>query len=99
MRKADAPDYYNGAYSQRNYASACPGSLHHAFALALALAPVIKHPMDLGTILKKVKAQAYKDKKAFKADLELIWDNCFIYNTLAVSRLHCQCPNTNAWPC
>lgn len=44
---------------------------------------VIKHPMDLGTILKKVKAQAYKDKKAFKADLELIWDNCFIYNTLA----------------
>lgn len=41
--------------------------------------------MDLGTILKKVKAQAYKDKKAFKTDLEMIWDNCFMYNTLAVS--------------
>ena len=74
-----------------------PAQAHSSHAPALAL--VIKHPMDLGTILKKVKAQAYKDKKAFKADLELIWDNCFIYNTLAVSRLHCQCPNTNAWPC
>jgi hypothetical protein len=42
--------------------------------------------MDLGTVLKKVKAQQYKDKKAFKADLELIWDNCFLYNTLPVCR-------------
>ena len=40
--------------------------------------------MDLGTILKKVKAQQYKDKKAFKADLDLIWDNCLLYNSLVV---------------
>lgn len=50
------------------------------------VAPVVKNPMDLGTVLKKVKAQQYKDKKAFKADLDLIWDNCLLYNSLAVSR-------------
>lgn len=45
---------------------------------------VIKTPMDLGTILKKVKAQQYKDKAAFKEDLDLIWENCYTYNTLPV---------------
>lgn len=40
--------------------------------------------MDLGTVLKKVKAQQYKDKSQFKADLDLIWDNCLLYNTLPV---------------
>ena len=52
--------------------------------------PVVKHPMDLGTVLKKVKAQQYKDKKAFKADLDLIWDNCLLYNTLAVCSPICS---------
>lgn len=37
--------------------------------------------MDLGLLLKKVKAREYKDKKAFSDDLNLIWDNCFEYNT------------------
>jgi hypothetical protein len=37
--------------------------------------------MDLGTVLKKVKSQAYKDKKSFSDDLTLIWDNCLTYNT------------------
>jgi transcriptional activator SPT7 len=40
--------------------------------------------MDLGTVLKKVKGQQYKDKKSFAADLELIWTNCMEYNTLPV---------------
>lgn len=43
---------------------------------------VIKHPMDLGTLTKKVKAREYKDKKGFLDDFNLIWDNCFEYNTL-----------------
>lgn len=47
-------------------------------------ATVIKRPMDLGTVLKKVKGQQYKDKKSFAADLELIWTNCMEYNTLPV---------------
>ncbi len=42
---------------------------------------VIKHPMDLGTMQKKVKANAYRNKKQFAHDLDLIWDNCLVYNS------------------
>ncbi|EPQ26711.1 uncharacterized protein PFL1_05690 [Pseudozyma flocculosa PF-1] len=42
---------------------------------------VIKQPMDLGTMQKKVKAGQYKSKKQFAHDLGLIWDNCLKYNT------------------
>lgn len=45
---------------------------------------VIKHPMDLGTMLRNVKASKYKNKNAFAADLELIWSNCEMYNMLPV---------------
>lgn len=37
--------------------------------------------MDLGLLLKKVKMREYRDKKSFSDDLNLIWDNCFEYNT------------------
>ena len=30
---------------------------------------------------KKVKAGAYKNKKQFAHDLDLIWDNCLVYNS------------------
>ncbi|GAA6051283.1 hypothetical protein JCM3770_006794 [Rhodotorula araucariae] len=42
---------------------------------------VIKRPMDLGTLLKKVKQQSYRTKKAFAEDLDLIWSNCLLYNS------------------
>ncbi|GAA5849941.1 hypothetical protein JCM8547_000959 [Rhodosporidiobolus lusitaniae] len=42
---------------------------------------VIKRPMDLGTLLKKVKQQAYRTKRAFAEDLDLIWSNCLLYNS------------------
>lgn len=41
---------------------------------------VIKHPMDIGTMLKKLKSLAYHSKKEFCGDLDLIWNNCFRYN-------------------
>ncbi|KAG6824189.1 hypothetical protein H0H92_007740, partial [Tricholoma furcatifolium] len=41
---------------------------------------VISNPMDLGTMLKKVKARQYKSKREFEDDLELIWSNCLQYN-------------------
>ncbi|EMD32993.1 hypothetical protein CERSUDRAFT_126483 [Gelatoporia subvermispora B] len=41
---------------------------------------VIANPMDLQTMLKKVKQKQYKSKKEFKDDLDLIWTNCFTYN-------------------
>ncbi|CEQ42115.1 SPOSA6832_03880, partial [Sporobolomyces salmonicolor] len=42
---------------------------------------VIKRPMDLATLLKKVKQQSYRTKKAFAEDLDLIWSNCLLYNS------------------
>ncbi|PYH41338.1 SAGA histone acetyltransferase complex subunit SPT7 [Aspergillus saccharolyticus JOP 1030-1] len=42
---------------------------------------IIKHPMDLGTMTKKLKALQYKSKQEFVDDLYLIWSNCFKYNT------------------
>ncbi|KAK7691944.1 hypothetical protein QCA50_005349 [Cerrena zonata] len=41
---------------------------------------VITTPMDLQTMLKKVKQKSYKSKREFKDDLDLIWSNCFTYN-------------------
>ncbi|GAA5978534.1 hypothetical protein JCM11641_007977 [Rhodosporidiobolus odoratus] len=42
---------------------------------------VIKRPMDLATLLKKVKQQTYRTKKAFADDIDLIWSNCLLYNS------------------
>ncbi|KAH7911321.1 hypothetical protein BJ138DRAFT_1150946 [Hygrophoropsis aurantiaca] len=41
---------------------------------------VIMNPMDLQTMLKKVKSKQYKSKREFKDDLDLIWSNCYTYN-------------------
>ncbi|KAK3376719.1 hypothetical protein B0T24DRAFT_226798 [Lasiosphaeria ovina] len=41
---------------------------------------LIKQPMDLGTMTKKLKGLQYKSKTEFVVDLNLIWDNCLKYN-------------------
>ncbi|KAL5596747.1 hypothetical protein BROUX41_006562 [Berkeleyomyces rouxiae] len=41
---------------------------------------IIKQPMDLGTMTKKLKGLVFKSKADFVADLNLIWDNCLKYN-------------------
>ncbi|ODV66940.1 hypothetical protein HYPBUDRAFT_109370 [Hyphopichia burtonii NRRL Y-1933] len=41
---------------------------------------IIKKPMDLNTILKKLKNLAYNSKKEFVDDVMLIWSNCLTYN-------------------
>ncbi|KAF9873534.1 hypothetical protein CkaCkLH20_08993 [Colletotrichum karsti] len=41
---------------------------------------LIKQPMDLGTMTKKLKSLTYKSKADFVTDLNLIWDNCLRYN-------------------
>ncbi|KAM0793554.1 hypothetical protein ACM66B_000991 [Microbotryomycetes sp. NB124-2] len=43
---------------------------------------IIKRPMDLATLQKRVKQGVYRSKKAFAEDLDLIWSNCLIYNSL-----------------
>lgn len=42
---------------------------------------IIKHPMDLNTVMKKLKTFQYKSKQEFVSDLMLIWKNCLTYNT------------------
>lgn len=41
---------------------------------------VIKNPMDLGTMTKKLKGCEYNSKREIVDDLNLIWANCFTYN-------------------
>ncbi|KAF2433830.1 hypothetical protein EJ08DRAFT_583263 [Tothia fuscella] len=41
----------------------------------------IKNPMDIGSMMKKLKGFQYKSKKDFVDDLHLIWTNCLKYNT------------------
>ncbi|KAI5186670.1 hypothetical protein NEHOM01_1623 [Nematocida homosporus] len=41
---------------------------------------LIKHPMDLGKIGKKIAMQEYSDVSEFVDDLALIWSNCFQFN-------------------
>lgn len=40
---------------------------------------IVKNPMDLGTMEKKL--MVYGNLLDFKADLDLIWNNCLQYNT------------------
>lgn len=42
---------------------------------------IIKIPMDLGTMTKKLKQFAYKSKKEFVDDLVQIWKNCLKFNS------------------
>lgn len=42
---------------------------------------VIKTPMDLGTVLKKLKSFAYQSRQQFADDLYLIYQNCMTYNS------------------
>lgn len=48
--------------------------------------------MDLGTMSKKLKAQEYISKQQFIDDLNLIYTNCFTYNTAedSIYRQHVQ---------
>ncbi|OMJ24647.1 Peregrin [Smittium culicis] len=42
---------------------------------------IIKNPMDLSTIWKKVNSFSYLTIKDFEYDLRLVWNNCMDYNT------------------
>ncbi|ODV79611.1 uncharacterized protein CANTADRAFT_49602 [Suhomyces tanzawaensis NRRL Y-17324] len=41
---------------------------------------IIKKPMDLNTVMKKLKSLAYSSKQEFLDDVMLIWSNCLTYN-------------------
>lgn len=39
-------------------------------------------------MLRKVKNKAYKSKREFQDDLDLIWSNCFHYNSTEVRHVY-----------
>ncbi|CAK9091335.1 Bromodomain-containing protein C631.02 [Durusdinium trenchii] len=41
---------------------------------------VVKHPMDLGTVRKKLEQGQYRDLKEFQSDVGLVFSNCRTYN-------------------
>ena len=49
-------------------------------SIKLMMCSVIRHPMDLSSMTKKLKAVQYKSKQEFVEDLNLIWANCLKYN-------------------
>ncbi|KAI8323120.1 Bromodomain-containing protein, partial [Martensiomyces pterosporus] len=42
---------------------------------------VIRRPMDLATMSKKLRGLQYNSKDEFAVDIQLIRDNCYAYNT------------------
>lgn len=70
VSRTDYPDYYESKFPGPRFVSRQP----HICA-------VIEQPMDLGTMLKYVKTRKYKSKQEFAGDLNLIWKNCFKYNS------------------
>ncbi|XP_015734019.1 bromodomain-containing protein 2 isoform X3 [Coturnix japonica] len=41
---------------------------------------IIKHPMDLSTIKRKMENREYQDAQGFAADIRLMFSNCYKYN-------------------
>ncbi|XP_049752803.1 bromodomain-containing protein 3 isoform X1 [Loxodonta africana] len=41
---------------------------------------IIKHPMDLSTVKKKMDSREYPDAQSFAADIRLMFSNCYKYN-------------------
>lgn len=72
VSKRDAPDYFTCGW-----ALSCNADM-----------PVVKKPMDLSTVLRNVKTHKYKNKKDFAHDLDLIWENCLLYNSTPVGRAY-----------
>uniref|UniRef100_A0A8C6SIV4 Bromodomain testis-specific protein n=1 Tax=Neogobius melanostomus TaxID=47308 RepID=A0A8C6SIV4_9GOBI len=49
---------------------------------------VIKQPMDLGTVRKKMDERLYADAKEFAADIRLMFSNCYKYNQPSEEVVH-----------
>lgn len=50
---------------------------------------IIKHPMDLSTIERKLNEGAYDEPEEFEQDIRLMFNNCYTYNpaTLPVHKM------------
>jgi hypothetical protein len=41
---------------------------------------IITHPMDLGTVKKRLAYNYYPSLEDFASDIRLVWNNCYKYN-------------------
>ena len=41
---------------------------------------IVKHPMDLGTVKEKLNSDKYKSIDEVINDINLVWENCHLYN-------------------
>ncbi len=41
---------------------------------------IIKRPMDFGTIKRKLNTYVYRNCQEFSEDVDLVFENCFLYN-------------------
>jgi hypothetical protein len=41
---------------------------------------IVKHPMDLGTVKKRIESDDYATIEDIANDIRLIWSNCMVYN-------------------
>lgn len=41
---------------------------------------IIKRPMDFGTVRENLKKHTYLSIKQFLADIEQVFENCYLYN-------------------
>ena len=41
---------------------------------------IIKHPMDLSTVSRKLREDKYNFVEEVLDDIQLVWDNCKAYN-------------------
>ncbi len=41
---------------------------------------IVKDPMDLGTIKKKIENDEYEAVEDIANDIRLVWSNCMLYN-------------------
>jgi hypothetical protein len=67
---------------------------------------LIKHPMDLGTIKKRLQRGFYNGRvEQVRRDVELVWTNCFTFNRLdaeiskCANRLRCKYGSWCSAPC
>lgn len=51
---------------------------------------IVKNPMDLGTVKSQLLAGKYKTYEEVFNDIQLIWDNCKLYNAVG-SPIHKIC--------
>lgn len=50
---------------------------------------VVAEPMDINSVMTKMRTRSYMSKEAFRRDVDLIFDNCREFNEAGTEIVHC----------